>query len=424
MSTSPKRGTTTNGRGGKRLTQRDMDSSCHRLSRVPQKFSTSKAIQAEKSEPYAVSYFKNNPEAAQDIRPPDEKLQEIEQSLQDPNLDASTKFALLIQQKALRFISYGETSPEAVYSYSAIGTFYNENHRPESAIRHLNKAKSLIDESGVEVEEEDQVQIAVELATAHLTYKTTKHTNEAYNALNPYIETKIEDQYYVHMRALDMAKILNFKGEHEEADDYYNQACSTYEQAHEYEQNNQDYAQKSNELWAKLYVEAADNAEEAEKISAAKDYYKEAANKFEAAGKEDMANSLQEKIKELEEEEEREKALRQEEEEEQREQNDNEDLEAKERNMPPPEENNEAQQESQHSSSSSKHSSANSSKHSSAKQSPQGSAHDSPRQSPHSEHNEEHQEDETPQQLPEEEKPQTLSEHIMENADNILEHTE
>ena len=404
MSSSPKRGTTTGARGGgKRLTQRDMDSSCHRLSRVPQKFSTSKAIQAEKSEPYAVSYFKNNPEAAQDIRPPDEKLQEIEQSLQDPNLEASEKFALLVQQKALRFIAYGETSPEAVYSYAAIGTFYNENHRPESAIRHLNKAKELIDESGVEVEPDDKVQVAVELATAHLTFKTAKHTNEAYNALEPYKDVEIEDQYYVHMRSLDMAKILNYKGEHEEANEYYKECCKSYEQAHEYEQNSQEYAAKSNELWAKLYLEAADNAEEAEKPGDAKDFYKEAANKFEAAGKQDMADSLKEKIHECEEEEALERARQREEEEQNESQHDDEhhseEEGVRERELPQDDEHHDSE-----------HNSQNGSDHNDD----HNSQHDSP-------HGSAHQTDEENQ--PQEDRP-TLADHIMENADDILEHTE
>ena len=284
-----------------------LDSACHRLSRVPQKFSTSKAIQAEKSEPYAVSYFKSNPEAGNDIRSPDEKLDEVEESLQNPSIEPSERFALLVKQKALRYIQYGEKSPEAVESLVALGTFYNENNRPESGIRHLSKAKELVEKDGVQVEPDVKAQIGIELANAHLTYKQPKHTNIAYENVAPFEGETIEDPYYAHMLALDLAKCLNFKKEYKAANKHYQVACATFEQANEYQLNSESDKKAAYDQWAKLCQEGANNAEEAKDLEkeqeeidelhkSAQDFYKQAVQHFEEAGNPKMADALREKI--------------------------------------------------------------------------------------------------------------------------------
>lgn len=304
-----------------------MDSACHRLSRVPQKFSSSKAVQSEKSEPFAVTYFKNNPDAAQDIRPPDEKLSDIETALQG-QLQASEKFSLLVQQKALRFINYGENSPEAFRSFLAIGAFYNEQKRPDSAIRHLNKAKSLEDQQKCEVSPDEDAQLAVELADAHLSYKTQKHTKDAFEALRPHIETEIEDIKYRHRRDLYLARCYNYMNELENAQEPYRLALETYDEAHtnpNQDQENQDPEKENEQKKAnlkeqgRLYCEAADAAERLEDIKAAKQYYRDAHRIYSELGDEQATKGLEIKIETLGPDEEEEEEQAQEEAEQQQE---------------------------------------------------------------------------------------------------------
>lgn len=268
----------------KRLTQRDMDSSCHRLSRVPQKFSTSKAIQSEKSEPFAVSYFKNNPEAASDIRPPDEKLQEIELALNNDDLEPSEKFSLLVQQKALRFISFGENSPDACRSMIAIGQFYNQQKRPESAIRHLEQAKKL--EKTCEITENESVILAIELAEAHVTYRTAKHTREAAEALQDHCDTPIEDTRLRSRRELVKARILNQQNRHDMAIQPYHDAIQGYVEV----------TPGLTEELGHLYLEAADSAEQAKNNDAARTYYQNAHRVFQDIGDEKTLRFIEEKI--------------------------------------------------------------------------------------------------------------------------------
>ncbi|EAY20630.1 hypothetical protein TVAG_163260 [Trichomonas vaginalis G3] len=296
---------TSNGpRKTQKITQRDMDSACHRLSRVPQKFSSSKAVQSEKSEPFAVTYFKNNPDAAQDIRPPDEKLSDIETALQG-QLQASEKFSLLVQQKALRFINYGENSPEAFRSFLAIGAFYNEQKRPDSAIRHLNKAKALQEQQKCEVSPDEDAQLAVELADAHLSYKTQKHTRDAFEALRPHLETEIEDIKYRHRRDLYKARCYNYLEQLDEAQEPYAAALETYDEAHqppEGQENNEkenDQRKETQKEHAKLYCEAADAAERLNHIKTAKRYYREAMNIYSDLGIEQASKGLEIKIETL-----------------------------------------------------------------------------------------------------------------------------
>ena len=45
----------------KKMNRKDMDSACYRLSRVPQKYSMTKAVKSENSDSYAVTYYQSNP---------------------------------------------------------------------------------------------------------------------------------------------------------------------------------------------------------------------------------------------------------------------------------------------------------------------------------------------------------------------------
>jgi len=45
------------------MNRQDADSSCHRLSRIPQKYAPNRAIRNEKQYLFAVAYFEPNPES-------------------------------------------------------------------------------------------------------------------------------------------------------------------------------------------------------------------------------------------------------------------------------------------------------------------------------------------------------------------------
>ena len=92
------------------ISQKEIDSAAHRLSRLPDKFNANRAVQAEKQEPYCVSFFRNNPEAV-DLRPPAEKLQELEEKA-EIDLEPSSKFTTLMQIKSIQYMLIIPDFPE------------------------------------------------------------------------------------------------------------------------------------------------------------------------------------------------------------------------------------------------------------------------------------------------------------------------
>ena len=149
------------------VSQRDMEGAAHRLSKPADKFSANRAVPSEKPEPYCVVYFRNNPDAV-DIRPPADKLQDLYDKL-DEDLEPSLKFTTLIQIKSAQYMLHGENSVEALRAHAQLGFFYNENLRPQSALRHLEKAHML--ERTNTIEPEETIEIAVETAQAHISLK-------------------------------------------------------------------------------------------------------------------------------------------------------------------------------------------------------------------------------------------------------------
>jgi hypothetical protein len=151
----------------------------------------------DQNETYAVSYFKNNPDAVLDTRPPEEKLETLESRLTDFDVEATEKLTILIHQKSLNYIIYGEDSPEATRSHLSLGAFYNDNHRPKSALRHLQRVVELREENGLEHPEE--IRLAIELADAHLAMRNEnrieahKQVGLASEALRNFMEEPIND---------------------------------------------------------------------------------------------------------------------------------------------------------------------------------------------------------------------------------------
>ena len=266
-----------------RLTRREMDTSAHRLSRPQQRFG-SKGTTIDKNETYAVTYFKNNPSATIDTRPPEEKLSELESQLEDCDLETADKFTILIHQKSLNYIVYGENSVEALRSHLALGQFYNENHRPLSALRHLQRAQQL--QQTNDIERNEEIAIAVESAEAHLALRndnrseSQKHIEQASEELDPVIDSEIDDPDLMYKRDLVKARVLCAKTKFDAALKQYEVALKSLDKANGGEESN---------VTAKLYAEVAETAEAAKEPEKAGDYFWKAYSTFLNLGMEESA---------------------------------------------------------------------------------------------------------------------------------------
>lgn len=119
---------------------KEMDSACYRLSQS----NPNKAPPLEKNESYISKYYKQHPDAVVDKNTPAAKLDGITNQLtDDAEMEYKEKLELLVKQKALNFIIYGESSMELLKSIYQLGYHYHHNERPASAIRHLTKARQM-----------------------------------------------------------------------------------------------------------------------------------------------------------------------------------------------------------------------------------------------------------------------------------------
>ena len=272
------------------VSQRDMDGAAHRLSKPADKFSANRAVPSEKPEPYCVVYFRNNPDAV-DIRPPAEKLQDLYDKLEE-DLEPSLKFTTLIQIKSAQYMLHGENSAEALRAHAQLGFFYNENLRPQSALRHLEKAHSL--ERTNTIEREETIEIAVETAQAHISLKneskkntTTRHVMQAEETLRPYYDEEIEDLHLRYKRNLVKARIFSAKKKYDEALELYEIALQTLQEENDGEETPEE---------AKLFVEMAETAELRNLRRKAGNYYKRAYDIFQNLGMEESAKNIEDKL--------------------------------------------------------------------------------------------------------------------------------
>lgn len=277
---------------GTRLSQREIDNSCHRLSRVPQKFGPPKQ---ESNESYAVSFFNNNPEIPLDKRPPSEKLEEIDSKLTG-DLEDTERFNLLVQKKSLSFLAYGENSPESFHALCQLGEFYNQQNRPESALRHLARAQQI--SKTVEITDEEGLAMAVEVADAYLTSRantrqeSSKNLNAAESALRPYDDVKTDDKMVQYKRDLLTARIRGRRGKFSEALEKYEDAVKSLDRANDGE---------TNSATAALYAEMGECAEAGRDRKQAKKMYKKAHQTFLDLDMAESARMIEPKLQELEE---------------------------------------------------------------------------------------------------------------------------
>ena len=274
-----------------KMTQRDMDSSAHRLARVPNKFTVPKTTKLEQPESYAISYFNNNPDVQLDKRSPLEKLDEINSKFESQELDDNDRFNLLVQRKSLTFLAYGENSIEFYEALHDLGSFYNKQNRPESALRHLTKAQQISKE--IDLNDEGSLSLAIELAEAYLSSKANskaenaKQLSNAEASLEPYIDTETDDKMLIYKRDLLISRIKARKGKYEEALEMYDRAVNSLENAND---------GKKTSTQAALYIEIGECAEMFNDIDTAVKMYNKSYDTFIDLNMIDSANHVKSKI--------------------------------------------------------------------------------------------------------------------------------
>jgi tetratricopeptide (TPR) repeat protein len=239
----------------------------HRLTRPPQKFAA-KGAKPEQSESYAVVFFRENPDIAPDKRPPTDKLEEIDSRL-SRDLEEADRFKLLVHKRSLSFLAFGENSPESLNALLALGAFYNQQNRHESAVRHLTKAQQI--SKVVEMSETDSFTLAVELADAQLSCKpgsrpdTAKPISAAEATIAPFVETKCDNRMITYKRDLLLARIAARRNKYDDAREYFDRAIDELSEA-----NHGENTQATAALYAEIgeCAEAARDSETAGKMFA------------------------------------------------------------------------------------------------------------------------------------------------------------
>lgn len=282
----------------KRLNQKDLDTSCFRLSRVSQKYKSNRAVKQEEQRSFIDRFYSENPDAL-DIRSPDEKLEEIQNQLQDENLEPHDRFLLIAQQKQLNSFKYGDESPEVMQSEVQLGIYYNDSGRPRSAIRHLTKAHQL--EQINKPPPEESVVIAVETADAYLTIHESSKKNEAIKNMNRANEllkrvadVQLEDPHLTFRRDIDIARVSALRGKSGDAMEQYETAMKSLEA---------DVGKDTVES-ANILCEMGENADFAGEKEKSKDYYFSAFRIYRALDMNAEAEAILPKFKTEEEEEE------------------------------------------------------------------------------------------------------------------------
>ena len=220
-------------------TQRDGEFSSRKTARFTDNYI--QPSNEKKKEPYCVTYFKNNPDSM-DTRTPSEKLKELNERLDadlmgDINLEPYEKFKTLTQIKSITYMINGENSSEMLRAYAHLGYFYNDNNRPQSAIRILEKAHNL--ERTNTIDEDESINIAIETAKAHLALKAmhgssgSKQVMLADEALSPYYDKEIERVHLRHKRDLIRSRIFAAQKKYDESIKSYEFAIKSLKELNE-----------------------------------------------------------------------------------------------------------------------------------------------------------------------------------------------
>ena len=205
---------------------------------------------------YAACYFRDHPDVKIDTTDPKTKLQEFENSLDNYELDDNQKFQLLIRSKAMIYLIYGEDSPEAFKIHAKLGAFYNETHRPQSALRHLQKAHEISGRDNID--KKDLILVAVDTAEAHLALRddnrqeSQKHIQQANECIKQIQNYETDDLDLRYRCELVYARVISAGKHPEKSFKQYEQAMQTLREKLNGEPDTQ---------LAKLYIEMCEVAQ-------------------------------------------------------------------------------------------------------------------------------------------------------------------
>ena len=251
------------------ISQEEVDSSAHRLSRVPDRFGMFRSLEVESQESFCSGFFKSNP-GALDMRSPAQKLKELQEKLKKCNKE--TRFPILMQIKSVQYMMHSEDSVESLRAHVELGKYYNDIHKPPSAIRHFEKAKQL--SKAHEIEERETVAITIELAYAYASLKdekriqTLKNANTAGALLSPYQDKDIGDPRLKLLLNIANARIAHAKRKYQAALDMFDRVMG-----------NLTKGDDKAEL-AQVYLERGECYEGLKNIKQAKEEYKKSYELF------------------------------------------------------------------------------------------------------------------------------------------------
>ena len=208
----------------KKIPKKNQDSSSHRLSK-PTRIHSTITPQSQSYVKYSVRYYKDHPDEENDVRSPKEKLIEIDGLLDKSDSDKD-KFTNLVKQKILRLMEYGEISKEVCDSYMAIASFYQQTHKPQSAIRNYKSAQDIVDMIGCI--DDTPLEAAIGTGECHLELaaKSKKHINQAAKAIEKYRTEEIKNPDLKFRRDYIIAKVMYLNHSEGTCDAYANAVAS------------------------------------------------------------------------------------------------------------------------------------------------------------------------------------------------------
>lgn len=278
-----------------KLSSREMDSACRRLARVPnKKLNVNNRNANETPENFASNFFAQNPDTPLDKRSPQEKLDEINAKLHDLDLEENDRFSLLVQKKAICSLAFGDSSPESFEALIQLGSFYNSQQRPDSALRHLLKAQEII--KTIEHTDDQAFSVAIEISDAYLSIRPqnkaeqTRNLNSAENALRPYDDSESDDKLLEYRKLLIQARIKYLRKQYEDSFNLYRKAYEALDSANQ---------GKTTDQVATLLHEMGECAEAGDDINTALDMYQRAYNTFCELGMNDSAKLMKPKLAQL-----------------------------------------------------------------------------------------------------------------------------
>lgn len=283
-----------NRRQASRQSAAQADFSFRRLARVPKKSGNTTNKTSSTADSFAINFYANNPDIPLDKRSPQEKLDEINAKLQDLDLDDNDKFNILVQKKAICSLAYGDNSPESFEALYQLGSFYNEQNRPDSGLRHLLKAQEI--SKTIDTTDDQNFAIAIEIADSYITIppknkqEQNRNLANAENSIKPYEKFETSDQILIYKKFLIFARINSCRGQFATAFRFYEQAYLALDAANQ---------AKITEQMASLFIEMGECAENGGDPKQALEMFQRAQSAFDDLEMTESAQLLNSKINEL-----------------------------------------------------------------------------------------------------------------------------